>query len=210
MSIVVFSDDLFFARGVRALLARNCQREEKICVIDIESFSSLHDIKYRILNELTAPYSIVFIRGHGILSMVLSLLESISRNAPVTEFKRHIKEVRRYTVDHTLAVLTFYRELRNLTHREISTACALRRYKSVPVISQRIHCSTKGAYQRVSTIAQKMNLKYGTQIQYFLHSEYTQEELQQMDDMHQAIVRSGGKHGMNADGFDCPAALLHR
>ncbi|EGT5655476.1 hypothetical protein OGV36_04575 [Citrobacter sp. Cb008] len=183
MSFVVFSDDIFFTRSAGGLMPIDSLREDNLCIIDIESFFSLHDIKHRVCNELTDGYSIIFVKGRGMLSKVLSSLEGISRTASVTEFIRYINEGRRYTVYHILTIIDYLRELRNLTHTEISVACALRRQININATSQLLHCSTKAVYQRVSALAQKMNLRYGTQIQYFLYREYTIEELQQINCM---------------------------
>lgn len=183
MSFVVFSDDYFFTHSVGELNSINSLYEEKLCIIDIDSFFSLHDIKCRICSVLTDSYSIILVKGRGMLSEVLSSLEGISRNSSVTEFVQFIKEGRRYAVCHTLNVINNLRELRGLTHTEISLACALRRQNNITATSQYLHCSTKLVYQRVSAVAQKMNLRYGTQIQYFLHREYTIEELEQIDCM---------------------------
>ncbi|MFP2238518.1 hypothetical protein ACLEX4_08270 [Pseudescherichia vulneris] len=181
MSLIVLSGDILFSRGVEALASMNEQDNAQLCIIDIESFSSLREVKYRILNELTTDYRLLFIKGRDMLSKVLSPLVSIPRWASVTEYSRHISEGKGYTLEQALTVVTNYRELRTLTALEIRAVCALRGQNSIPAVSPFLHCSTKAAYQRVTTIARKMNLGYGTQFQYFLHREYTLEELQRID-----------------------------
>jgi hypothetical protein len=183
MSFVVFSDDYFFTLSVGWLASIDSLCEESLCIIDIYSFFSLRDINYRVCNELTDSYSIIIVKGRGVLSEVLSSLEGISRASSVTEFILFIKEGRRYTTYNILYMINSLRELRGLTHTEISLASALRRQYNITATSQYLHCTTKLVYQRVSVVAQKMNLRYGTQIQYFLHREYTIEELEQIECM---------------------------
>ncbi|HHA2302528.1 hypothetical protein I4P06_21485 [Enterobacter asburiae] len=181
MSFVVFSDDYFFTNSVGCLTSIDSQCEESLCIIDVDSFFSLRDIKRRLCSELTDSYSVIIVKGRGMLSAVLSSLDGISRTSSETEFIRFIKEGRRYTAHHILDLINNLRELRSFTHTEISLASALRRKNNIIATSQFLRCSKKLVYQRVSTIAHKMNLRYGTQIQYFLHREYTIEELDQID-----------------------------
>ncbi|AZL49653.1 hypothetical protein CWR52_23400 [Enterobacter sp. SGAir0187] len=180
MSLVVFSDDYYFTHSVGWLASIDSKCEEHLCIIDIDSFFSLRDIKRRVCNELTDSYSIIMIKGRGMLSEVLSSLDGISRTSSATEFIRFIKEGRRYTTLHILNLINNLRELRSLTHTEVFLANALRRQNNIISASQYSRCSKKLIYQRVSTIAHKMNLRYGTQIQCFLHREYTIKELEQI------------------------------
>lgn len=183
MSFIVFSDDYFFTHSMGWLTSMSNLCEENLCIIDVDSFFRLLDIKQRVFSEITDSYSIIVVNGHGLLSIVLSSLESISRTSSVSEFIRFIKGGRRYTVCHFLNVINNLRELRGLTCAEISLASALRQHNNITTISQYLQCSTKLVYQRVSAVAQKMNLRYGTQIQYFLHREYTIDELEQINFM---------------------------
>ena len=185
MSLVVLSCDEYFTQSMQCLERINEQHQENIYIVDIDSFSSLHALSQRLLEELTTSYQLIFVKGTGILSKVLSPLEGLWRKSSVAKFLGYLREGKRFTFEAALTMINSLRELQNLTHNELSAACALCRDDNVATMSKRLNCTTKALYQRVSAMAHKMNLNHLNQIQYFISREYSVEELQKMDYQYQ-------------------------
>lgn len=175
MSHMILTKDIFL-RNALSVMLQQAPATRKLCLIDIESFSSLGSI-YRLLKRknLSDGHRLIFIGGKDVSSRVLEPLVTIYRKSCFVEFRWQLVNGRTHTIDYALNHIANCRNLSMLTEKEKKTLFALLGTDDIEGASRKIFLSPKTIYTYTRNIGQKLNLKSILHVRQFVFSEFEQD-----------------------------------
>ncbi|EBY6849597.1 hypothetical protein D5952_14230 [Salmonella enterica subsp. enterica] len=175
MSIFIESSDQYFNIALSHIVKRPLERQS-ICIVDLESFSTLRAL-ITCIEDYGEQFNFIFIKGKGILSGMFNNLTTVSKRTKMKEFPKKINRCNQMPYGRIIKLLNSYKNLTMLTPKEIKSVYGVRAQHSLIDAASFIGVDTKICYQRMISVARKLNLKSSIHVQYFIHSEFTIAEI---------------------------------
>lgn len=152
---------------------------QSICVVDLESFNTVGDL-LNCIEKYDKNYRFVLVSGKGLLSEIMDKHISISKKATMQELslimrKRNITSFKRVS-----SYLESIKMLTMLSHKEQNTIYGALVQKNLISAANFIGVTPHMYYQRMISVAKKLNLKSSSHVQYFINSEFSVEDVRRI------------------------------
>ncbi|HDS9360679.1 TPA: hypothetical protein QH850_003250 [Enterobacter chengduensis] len=167
----IISNNIFYHAALSHLLS-NVSTELPACVIDLDDFKNLHDLK-KIIIEITktTDFNFYLTGGVSINAKVLTPYISFTKKDPVMLFEKTFASQRGKSGLSLLTIIDKKILLQKLTVKEKLLTQQLAKESNLEKISQGMQLNVKTLYARASGIANKLNLDNLHQYRLFTHNE---------------------------------------
>lgn len=175
MSHIILTNDYYLKTALSVIL-QQASAERKLCIVDIQSFSSLGVI-FRLLKkkDLTEQHRLIFIGGTNVSSRVLEPLVTIYRKSCFIEFRQQLTEGRTHSLEYSLNHISHCRNLDMLSVIERKTLSALHDTNDASLAAEKLCLRSKTIYYYAHNIGAKRNLSSLMQVRQFVRSEFCLE-----------------------------------
>ncbi|MGT3828537.1 helix-turn-helix transcriptional regulator [Enterobacter kobei] len=169
-NIEIISDDGFLANGLLSLINEKIPSllSNPVMIIDIDRISNLPALEGYIRRATTAT-AIYGLSRNGIMSRLLSLLPSVSIDAPITQFAKKMSEQRPASGAKSfwLAQCQIISACKRLTPIQSTVLSGFGQGFDLHRISRATGIHPKTCYSHVSAITTTLNLRNITELRYF-------------------------------------------
>ncbi|WP_146050864.1 hypothetical protein [Citrobacter amalonaticus] len=171
MSNLILTKDVYLFKALSMML-NYVPADRTVCLIDIESFTSLGAIYRRLQRKrLTENHRLIFIGGKDVSSRVLEPLVTIYRKSSFINFRWQLTSGQTYSPEYALAHIAKCINLHMLTLRERKALYALRDTDDIRTAANMISLSPKTIYSYSRKIGEKLNLDSMLHVRQFISSE---------------------------------------
>lgn len=163
----IFTSNTYLYNGFCHLL-RECQPKSKICIIDIESFRSLHELVRTIMmSDVGDDIAFFPIQGNGIYSRLLSSITCFHRDDKLTDIGHQLVYSGGRSYKEVMDCIQTSQKFKMMNGKDIYLSGGNSIYDS----SLRMGINTKTHYSRTQAIAHKLGLRNLMQVRYFFQNE---------------------------------------
>lgn len=170
MENVILTRNVFIGHAFREILTE--YRCKNICVVDIDSYHSLHEILQVMKSaNLNQEHKLFFLRGTSVYSELLASISAFHVLDSLSHLKKVIRVSRVPNYAFAVKYIRSCMKLSMMTHKEKLIADEILNHRNVQSMARAMKLNDKTLYSRVRIMAVKLNLRDIGQVRQFIYCE---------------------------------------
>ncbi|MCK7310401.1 hypothetical protein [Enterobacter quasiroggenkampii] len=170
MKNIILTRNVFICHAFQEIL--NEYKCKDICVVDIDSYHSLHEL-LQVMKDanLYRDQKVYFLKGISVLSKILVSITAFHVLDSLLRLKKVIRTARVPNYAFAVKYIRSYTKLSMMTDKEKLIAQKLLNYRDVTSMARAMKLNHKTLYSRVRIMAIKLNLRDVGQMRKFICCE---------------------------------------
>ena len=170
MTYCIETRNHFLRFALEALHQRN-RYKQGVCIVDLTSCHSLHDVLRRVQRNSDAR-RFIFIGNSSAVSRVLASLISIESTYSLQQYHEKIRHCPGASYEDVMRLLMAHRNMENFTQRDKTTVYGLLLNDSMNDAARIAGVSPKLFYMRLNRLVKLLNMRSSLQAHQFFRDEY--------------------------------------
>lgn len=168
-TFMVITHDTFLRQSIYVLM-KEIRCENRTCFIDVDSFSSLSELRdtlYHISKDDNVR-TIFISRGLWISQVILSEFD-LSMYDDLNKWQYLISIAKLNSVHNVIERIEFFKNLKGMSQHEVKTIQSLKLSGNIILAAKKSGVSYKNFLRRTHALARRYNLKNTASLHFFIH-----------------------------------------